>query len=165
MTLPSTPTPPTEFAPPAQPTSIPILKRILVYGGFLALAIAIVGATIGGIVDGWIGVVSALVGTAMAVVFMGITAGSILLANRYAGREAAIGAFFGIVMGGWLLKFVVFLVLMVLLRDQPWISPVVLFLSIIAGVIGSLVVDAVVVMKSRMSYVSDVTLPPAPADE
>jgi|SRR5680860_934971 len=157
--------PPTHFVPPNEPTSVPILKRILVYGGFLALGIAIVGAAVGGLVDGWIGVVSALVGTAMAVVFMGITAGSILIANRYAGREAAIGAFFGIVMGGWLLKFVVFLVLMVLLRDQAWISPLVLFLSIVAGVIGSLVVDAVVVMKSRMSYVSDVTLPPAPADE
>jgi hypothetical protein len=67
-------------------------------------------------------------------------------------------------MGGWLLKFVVFLVLMLLLRDQAWISPIVLFLSIVAGVIGSLVVDAIVVLTSRMSYVSDVTLPPAPTD-
>jgi len=150
---------------PQQPTSIPILRRILMYGGFLALGIAVVGAVVGGLLEGSIGVVSALVGTAMAVVFMGITAGSILLANRFAGREAAIGVFFGIVMGGWLLKFVVFLVLMVLLQGQPWISPIVLFLSIVAGVIGSLVVDAVVVMKSRMGYVSDVTLPPAPTDD
>jgi hypothetical protein len=149
---------------PAQPTSIPVLRRILVYGGWLALGIAVIGAALGGIFAGQIGIVSALIGTAMAVVFMGITAGSILLANHFAGRESAIGAFFGIVMGGWLLKFVVFLVLMFLLRDQPWISPIVLFLSIIAGVLGSLVVDTVVVMKSRMSYVSDVTLPPAPTD-
>jgi len=151
--------------PPAdQPTSIPVFRRILVYGGFLALGIGVVGAIVGGLVAGGIGVLSALIGTAMAVVFMGITAGSILLANRFAGRESAIGAFFGIVMGGWLLKFVVFLVLMFLLRDQPWIQPVVLFLSIIAGVIGSLIVDTVVVVKSRMTYVSDVDLPPAPKD-
>lgn len=150
---------------PAQPTSIPVLRRILVYGGWLAIGIAVVGATLGGIFQGSVGVTSALIGTAMAVVFMGITAGSILLANHFAGRESAIGAFFGIVMGGWLLKFVVFLVLMFLLRDQPWISPIVLFLSIVAGVVGSLVVDAVVVMTSRMSYVSDVTLPPAPTDD
>lgn len=152
-------TPPTQ-----QATSIPVLRRILVYGGFLALGIAVVGAILGGIFAGSIGVLSALIGTAMAVVFMGITAGSILLANRFAGTESAVGAFFGIVMGGWLLKFIVFLVLVFLLRDQPWIAPLVLFLSIIAGVIGSLVVDAVVVLKSRMTYVSDVTLPPAPKD-
>lgn len=162
MTSPQTS--PHDSRTPAQATSIPVLRRILVSGGWLALGIAVVGATLGGIFEGGMGVVSALIGTAMAVIFMGITAGSILLANHFAGRESAIGAFFGIVMGGWLLKFVVFLVLMFLLRDQPWISPIVLFLSIVAGVIGSLVVDAVVVMKSRMSYVSDVRLPPAPTD-
>ena len=150
---------------PSQPTSVPVLRRILVYGAFLALGIMVVGAIVGGLVAGVSGVVSALVGTLMAVVFMGITAGSILLANRFAGSEAAIGAFFGIVMGGWLVKFVVFLALMFLLRGQPWIQPVVLLLSIIAGVIGSLVVDVVVVMKSRMPYASDVTLPKAPSDD
>lgn len=152
----------TATPPPAnQPTSVPILRRILIYGAALALGIAVVGAIVGGIVAGWPGVISALVGTVMAVLFMGITAASILVANRYAGRESAIGAFFGIVMGGWIVKFVVFLVLIVLLKDQPWVQPVVLFLSIIAGVVGSLVVDAVVVLKSRMTYVSDVTLPGA----
>ena len=153
----------TATPPPAnQPTSVPILRRILIYGAALALGIAVVGAIVGGIVAGWPGVISALVGTLIAVLFMGITAASILIANRYAGRESAIGAFFGIVMGGWIVKFVVFLVLIVLLKDQPWVEPVVLFLSIIAGVVGSLVVDAVVVLKSRMTYVSDVTLPGAP---
>lgn len=156
---------PSTPAATTQPTSIPVLRSILRYGSLLALAIGVVGAVVGGLVVGPTGVLSALIGTLMAVVFMGITAASILLANRFAGTEAAIGAFFGIVMGGWLLKFVVFLVLMLLLRDQPWIEPVVLFLSIIAGVIGSLVVDAVVVMKSRMTYASDVTLPPAPQGE
>ena len=153
-------------APPrsSQPTSVPVLRRILVYGSFLAGGIALLGAVIGGFVAGSSGVVSALIGTLMAVVFMGITAGSILLANRFAGTSAAIGAFFGIVMGGWLVKFVVFLLLMVLLKDQPWIQPVVLFLSIIAGVVGSLLVDVFVLMKSRMTYVSDITLP-APSDQ
>jgi hypothetical protein len=147
---------------PAQPTSVPVLRTTLVAGAVLALVIAVVGAVVGGLVAGSTGVVSALIGTVMAVVFMAITAASILVANRFAGNEAAIGAFFGIVLGGWLLKFVVFLALVFILKDQPWIDPVVLFLSIVAGVIVSLVVDSVVVLKSRMPYVSDVVLPPAP---
>ena len=150
---------------PTQPTSIPVLRRILIYGVYVALAIAVVGSIVGYVIDGGTGVLSALIGTAMSVAFMGITAGSILLANRVAGNESAIGGFFGIIMGGWLLKFVVFLVLLVLLQDRAWIQPMVLFFCIIAGVIGSLVVDAVVVMKSRMPYTSDVTLPPAPIDD
>ena len=148
-----------------QPTSIPVLRRILVYGGWVALAIAVVGSVIGYLVGGGTGVLSALIGTVMSVAFMGITAGSILLANRVAGTESAIGSFFGIIMGGWLLKFVVFLVLLVVLQGREWIQPMVLFLCIIAGVIGSLVVDAVVVMKSRMPYTSDVILPPAPIED
>ena len=157
----------TSATPPAstQPTSIPVLRRILIYGAWVAIAIAVVGSVIGYLVDGGTGVLSALIGTVMSVAFMGITAGSILLANRVAGNESAIGGFFGIIMGGWLLKFVVFLVLLVVLQDREWIQPMVLFFCIVAGVVGSLVVDAVVVMTSRMSYVSDVRLPPAPVDE
>ena len=51
-----------------------------------------------------------------------------------------------------------------MLKDQSWINPVVLFLSLIAGVIGSLVVDVMVMLKSRMPYVSDVTLPNQSSD-
>ena len=148
-----------------QPTSVPVLRRILIYGAYVAAAIAVVGSIVGFIVAGGTGLLSALIGTVMSVAFMGITAGSILLANRFAGTEAAIGAFFGIIMGGWLLKFVVFLILLVVLQDQVWIQPLVLFLCIIAGVIGSLVVDAVVVLKTRMPYTGDIALPPAPVDD
>jgi hypothetical protein len=101
----------------------------------------------------------------MAAVFMGITAASILLANRFASSEVFVGAFFGIVLGGWLLKFILFIVLVVMLRDADWLNPVVLFVSIVAGVIGSLVVDVLVVARSRLPYASDAQLPPAPSDD
>jgi hypothetical protein len=145
-------------------SAAPVFRRILLYGSVLALLIAVVGGVIGYLTFGGVGVASALVGTAMAVVFMGITVASILLALRLAGEPPSLGVFFGIVMGGWLLKFVVFLVLVFALKDQPWINPVVLFLSIVAGVLGSLVVDLVVVAKSRMPYVSDAPLPRPPHD-
>ncbi|MBN9632362.1 hypothetical protein [Leifsonia sp. TF02-11] len=144
---------------PQQPTSTPVLKNALKYGLILAAAIAVVGMVLGGIFAGWVGVTSALIGTLIAAVFLGITALSILIANRFIASDLYVGIFFGIVLGGWILKFVVFIVLAIVLRDQPWINPVVLFLSVIAGVIGSLVVDMIVVFRSRIPYVSDVTLP------
>lgn len=149
----------------AQPTSVPVLKRTLVYGGFLAVVIAVVGSVLGWIFARGEGVAGALIGTAIAIAFMGITSLSIIIANRYAGRADSIGAFFGIVMGGWLLKFVVFVLLLILLRDQPWLNSIVLFLCIVAGIIGSLIVDMVVIARSRVAYASDVTLPPAPEDD
>lgn len=135
-------------------TAAPILKKVLLYGAILAVAIAVVGSIIGYVTVGPVGISSALIGTAMAVVFLAITALSILVAGKY-----SLGAFFGIVMGAWLLKFVLFLALIFILKDQPWLNPQVMFLSIVAAVVGTLVVDVVVVARSRMSYVSDIELP------
>lgn len=135
-------------------TAAPVLKKVLLYGSLLAIAIAVVGSIVGGIAVGPVGVTSALIGTAMAVVFLAITALSILIAGKY-----SIGAFFGIVLGAWLLKFILFLVLIFVLKDQPWLNPVVMFLSIVAAVVGTLVVDVVVIARSRMSYISDIELP------
>jgi hypothetical protein len=145
--------------PPAQPSSTPVLRDVLKYGLILAGVIAVAGMLLGGLFAGWIGVTSALIGTLMAAVFLSLTAASILLANRFIGSDLYVGLFFGIVLGSWIVKFILFLVLAIVLRDQPWINPVVLFLSLIAGVIGSLVVDVVVAVRSRVPYVSDTTLP------
>lgn len=140
-------------------SAVPVFTRILTWGALLAVAIGIVGGVFGYLYAGQAGLVSALVGTAMAIVFMGITALSVLIAVRAAGDPFSMVVFFAIVMGGWLLKFVAFFVLIILFRDQPWLNPTVLFLSIVAGVVGSLVVDLVVIVKSRLPYVSEVTLP------
>lgn len=135
-------------------SAIPILRRALVYGALFALVLAIAGSLVGYLLADGVGVVSALIGAAMAAVFLGVTAASILLASKY-----DLLAFFGIVMGAWLLKFVLFLVLAVILRDQPWIQPTVLFVTLVVGVVGTLVIDVVVVARSRMPYVSDISLP------
>ena len=140
-------------------SAVPIFRKILVWGAYLAVAIAVVGGGIGYLTSGTPGIVSALRGTAMSVLFMGITAGSILLALSVTGDPISLATFFGIVTGGWLLKIVAFLVIVFALRDQPWIEPAVLFITIVAGVLGSLVIDLVVVARSRLSYASDVTLP------
>ena len=136
------------------PSSVPVLRRSLLFGFIFAGAIAVVGAIVGFIVAGPNAALSAVIGSLMAAVFLGITAASILIAVKY-----DIVAFFGIVLGAWLLKFVAFIVVAMLLEGLPWINTPALFLTLIVGVISSLVVDVVVVMKTRMPYVSD--LPPS----
>ncbi len=138
-----------------------IYTRILRYGALLALAIAVIGCLVGGLTVGPTGVAGALVGTALALLFTGMTAASILLAFKASGGNMISGAFFGIVLGGWLLKFIIFIVLVVLLKDAVWVDRYVLFFALVAGVVGSLVVDVVVVMRSRLPYVSDIQLPGA----
>lgn len=132
-----------------------VFRTILIWGGLLAVAIALVGGGIGFLVDGVTGLLSALLGTAMSAIFLGITAGSILFANRFYGRDMYVPVFFGVVLGGWIVKFIVFLVLVIVLKEQPWLNPTVLFLSILASVLGGLVIDVVVIARSRIPYVDD----------
>jgi fructose-specific phosphotransferase system IIC component len=143
---------------PARPSSNVVMRRALAGGALLAVAVAVIGGPIGYAVAGVPGLVGALLGALMAFVFLGATAASILLANRFAGTDAYLGIFFGIVMGSFVLKLIVFLVAAVLLRDQPWVDTKVLFLTLIVGIVGSLVVDVLVVSRTRISTVSD--LPP-----
>lgn len=136
-----------------------ILVRALRYGGILAIAIAVVGSIIGYLVVGWPGLVSALIGAGLTAVFMLFTAASILLAVRVTKDDPSTTLFFGIVLGVWLLKFVVFIVALLLLRNQSFINPVVMFLAIIVAVIGSLVVDVLAFVRARVPYVGDIALP------
>jgi hypothetical protein len=141
------------------PASGNVFSTILKWDAVLAVLIAVVGGVVGYLVDGWTGAVSALIGTAMVLVFAGITAASILVANRYTASPLYTVLFFVIVLGSWIVKFVLFIVLVVLLRGAEFTNDVVLFLSIVVAVLGTLVVDVVVVARSRMPYVSDVRLP------
>lgn len=136
-----------------------IFTQILKYTGVLALVIAVVGGGLGYALAGTDGLWSALVGVGLAILFAAITAASMLVAIRF-----TLGAFFGIVMGAWLLKLVIFIVLLVVLRDQAFVDDVVLFLALVVSIIGTLAVDALVVVRGRLSYVSDATLPPAPQE-
>lgn len=136
-----------------------ILTEVLKYTGLLAVAIAVIGGGLGYYFASTDGLISALIGTALAVLFASITAASIIGAMRF-----DIAAFFGIVMGAWLLKIVVFIVILALLRDAPFVQTMVLFLTVIAGAVGTMLIDVIVVFRSRLGYASNVTLP-APIDE
>jgi hypothetical protein len=45
------------------------------------------------------------------------------------------------------------------LGDQEWLDRTVLFLTIVASLLAGLITDVVVIARSRMPYVSDITLP------
>jgi len=142
-----------------RPSSTPVFQSVLRGGLVLAAAIAVVGGVIGFLAAGTPGLISALIGALIGGLFLAVTAASILFANRLSNGDMLHPAYFGIILGAWLLKFVLFLVMVFLLREQPWIDGTVLFLTLVAGVLGTLAIDVIVVARSRIPYVSDVTLP------
>jgi hypothetical protein len=129
------------------------LRSSLVLGAIITAAIAMVGGVIGYSIQGWTGVVSALVGALIAFVFMGVTAASILLGQKLSGGSIASGAFFATVLGAWLLKFVLFLVALSFIRSITELNSVVALGCVIAAVIGALVSDVVAVSRARVPVV------------
>ncbi|WEK62817.1 MAG: hypothetical protein P0Y60_08875 [Candidatus Microbacterium colombiense] len=140
-------------------SSNPILRRTLIWSAVATVILAVVAGVVGFLVGGGEGLVSGLLGVLLAMLFLAITGISILIANRWFGDPLYVQLFFAIVLGGWLLKLGVFVVVMIVLSGQPWIHPMVFFLSIVAGVIMSLVIDVLVLTKMRLPNVSDVSLP------
>ena len=150
---------------PQQISSTPILRTTLVWSGVATAVLAVLGAVIGFLVAGQTGLWSALAGVLLAAVFLAITGASILVANRWYGDPLFVQLFFGIVMGGWVLKFVIFLVVLFVLRGQPWLNPTVFFVAVVVSILSSLVIDVVVMLRMRVPHVSDVTLPTSDPDD
>jgi hypothetical protein len=136
-----------------------IAKRALLVGLVVTSVIAIVAATAGALISELPGMLGALVGAALGYALLGLTPLSIMWGFRLGKGDVLSPGFFASVLGTWLLKFVVFLAAVLRLGDQEWLDRTVLFLTIVAAVLATLVTDLVVVVKSRMPYVSDVTLP------
>lgn len=137
----------------------PILRKALLYGAASTLIVAVLGSALGYFTAGPDGVITALVGAGLAAVFMGLTAASILLAGRLVKGGPASAAYYGIVLGVWSLKLVLFLLLALAIRDQPWLNAYIFFWVVIAAVIGSLIADALALQRSRVPYVGDIDLP------
>lgn len=152
----------TSITPARRPSSTPVLRTALVWGGIVTVVLLVVGAIVGLSVGGAGGLGSALAGVAVSAFFLAVTAASILIANRWFGDPLYVPIFFGIVLGGWLLKLVLFIVAIVVLREQAWVSPVIFYVALVVSVVASLVVDVVVLLRMRIPSASDVSLPTDP---
>ena len=138
--------------------STTILTRALRYGAVLTIGVLIVGGLIGYLTGGVPGLVSALLGAGVTAVFMGLTAASFVVASRVAHLPEGIAVYYGIILGTFVVKFVIFLVLVISLRHVSWLNPTIFGFTIIAAVLGTLIVDALALQRGRVPY-TDVAMP------
>ncbi len=134
----------------ANPHLSALFGRVLRLTTLTTLGIALIGGVIGWFTNGTDGLLSAAIGAAMALVFSALTVLSVWLGGRY-----SLGVFFGAVMGGWLLKLVLFLVLTVALKNAAFLVRPLFFFTVVAAILASLVVDAIVATKARIPAVGE----------
>ena len=125
-----------------------LFKRVLGQTALLTGLIASLGSLAGYLVEGTNGVVSALIGSALAFVF-----GALTVISMMTGRKLSLAGFFGVVMGGWLVKLIGFALLARSLQGAEFINGPVLFLTLVAAILGSLVIDSIAVLSARIPVV------------
>jgi len=135
-----------------------VLRRSLVWGGILAIVLLVVGGALGWLVSGPRGLAAAAVAVAASAVYLGLTTASILVASRIAQRRGDTVVFFGIVAATWLLKLVLFLVLLISFRWAGWMDPAVFGVTLVVAVVGLLATDVVALLRTRIPIVDE----PAP---
>lgn len=135
------------------PSSQPMLLRGVRWGIIATVASMVLFAVIGYLTRGSVGLAGGLIGAGIGGVLLLITVGSIAFANRFVRSPVYLQIFMGIVMGAFVVKLIAFVVAALLLRDQPWLDPQILFIALVATVLVSIIIDVIIVAKARVPYV------------
>jgi hypothetical protein len=126
-----------------------VLAKVLKLGSLLIGSIAIIGSAIGFLAAGLPGLLGAVAGSGIALLFVTLTALSVLF-----GSKLSLGGFYAVVLGGCLLKMVLFMFGVALLSRIEGLNGVALFVTLVASILGSLAVDGYVVTTSKIPVVS-----------
>ncbi len=131
----------------AQALVVPMgrVLRVAVLAGLVALPVAgLLGWLLGGAAGAW----GALIGMAIAVGFLLVTVAVALLTARMDASTLGI-----VVMGSWLVKVALLMVVLGVLRGETFYSRPALLLALLVGVTGTLLLEGVVVTRTRVPYV------------
>ncbi len=126
-----------------------VFTKVLKLGSILIATIAVLGGAISFFAAGLPGLYGALIGSSIALVFVSLTALSVLF-----GGKLNLGGFYAVVLGGWLLKVVLFIGVIALINRIDGLNRVAIFVALVASILGSLAVDAFVVTKAKIPAVS-----------
>lgn len=134
---------------PKGPTALVAPMRRVLRIGAVASAIALpVAALVGFLLAGAPGAWGALIGMGLAVAFFGITVVVALLTARMDPTQLAMW-----VLGSWLIKVILLIVVLAPLRGAEFYSRPALFLSLLVGTLGTLLLEARVITTTRVPYV------------
>ena len=125
-----------------------VLRTALRDTALLLGGLTVVGVVVGALTAGTQGVWGAVIGVLLAGFFCATTIWSMM---RTVGSSPT--AMAGLVMGAWIVKIVVLIVVLVIVRGRDFFDPYVLFGVVSVGAIGSALLDYRAVNRGRIPYV------------
>jgi hypothetical protein len=133
-----------------QTSSQKLFSRALKLNLLLSLVVAVLGSILGNLFFGLPGVYSSLIGAGVSAVFGAMTIGSI----RF-GSKLGLNGFYALVLGGWLLKVLLFALLLGALQGATFISGPMFFFAVVTSVLGGLAIDSYVVLNAKVPVVEN----------
>lgn len=136
------------------------MRRTLLLAAIGAVVLLAIAVPVGWAIAGVPGIWGAVLGVTVPVLFLGITAAVALLTARLS--PSKLGA---AVLCSWLLKIVVLIVVLVALDGRDFYARGVFFVVFLLGTAGFLVVEALVVIRTKVPYVEPVDAAVSAADQ
>ena len=125
------------------------MQRAVRLGGLALLVITVASLAVWGGISGLPGIWGVLVGAAIGGGFVLFTALSVLLtANTTPANTMAV------VLGGWLLKVIVLVMVLLVIRDMDFYDTLALFVTVMLALFATLGTEVWAVVTSRVTYVS-----------
>jgi hypothetical protein len=131
-------------------TSKQLFRKVLIQSTFLTASIALLSSILGVWLAGQPGLVSGLIGASMTLIFSSLTVLSVWFGGRL-----SLGGFFGVVLGGWVLKLIIFIASVAMLKGAEFINGPVLFFSLVASILSTLTLEALTVLRSRIPTIEN----------
>lgn len=123
------------------------MTAVLRWGTLGSVVAMIVAGAVGWWAEGSAGLWGAVLGIVVPVAFFSITVIVALVTLRV--KPQVFGA---AILGSWLIKIVVLVVVLALLSRADFYSRTAFFIAFVIGTIGYLVTEAVIVIKTRVPY-------------
>jgi hypothetical protein len=133
-----------------QTSSKKLFSKALQLNLFLTAAVAGLGSLVGFLVYGAPGLASALIGALVTGVF-----GAMTIASIRFGSKLGLNGFYALVLGGWLIKVLLFALLLGFLQSADFISGPMFFFSVVASVLGGLAIDSYLVLAAKIPAVEN----------
>ena len=124
------------------------LQRAVKLGTITLIVLTVISLAIWGGLRDLPGIWGVLIGAAIGGRFVILTALSVLITSNT--DAATTGA---IVLGSWLLKIVVLIIVLVMIRDMQFYDTVALFVTVILALVVVLTMEVWAVMTSRVTYI------------
>jgi hypothetical protein len=124
------------------------MRRILRVGSVAGALLLLTAALAGWLVRGEAGLWAGVVGALLPLGFFGVTVVVALASARMSATSLGVA-----VLGSWLVKMVLLIVVLVLLRDAQFYDRTVFGVVLLLGIVAALAVEALVVVRTRVPYI------------